>query len=95
MCSSSAPIAAPPAPDAEQAQDAMKVVLWTGSQVAGLAFGAAFGPSIASFVQSNLPVLMEAAATFGPSFQGWFMGVMSKIPELAPALETYRKARKD
>jgi Leucine-rich repeat (LRR) protein len=53
----------------------------------------ALGPTIATFVTAHLPILLEAAATYGPSFNGWFVSVMSQDRDLALIAEKYRRAR--
>lgn len=65
----------------------------TRGATVGVLLSSALGPSIGAFAQTNLPILAEAAATYGPGFQGWFMSVIFQAQDMTHVVDTYRRRR--
>jgi Leucine-rich repeat (LRR) protein len=66
---------------------------WALERVAGGVFDAHAMPPILDFIAVNWPVLVNAAATYGPGFLHWFTATVGPIPEVRARWPDWRAPR--
>jgi len=75
-------------------------IAWAGCKFAAgvtvtIAATEAFGPAIAAYVKTNLPLLAEVAATHGPAVAKFFAEAMAKISDLSGILASIEGPTRD